>query len=46
MEALKSGSTIPHHPHDLIAELQADVARLNEEVAALRSMLENIQAGK
>ena len=43
MEALKSGSTIFHHQHDLIAELQADVARLTEEVATLRSMVEKMQ---
>ncbi len=43
MEVLKSGSTIFHHQHDLIAELQADVARLTEEVATLRSMVEKMQ---
>ena len=44
MDALKSGSNSAQT--DVIAELQADVARLNEEVAALRSMVEKIQAGQ
>ncbi len=41
MEALKAN--IPLFRPDIIAELQADVARLTEEVATLRSMLENMQ---
>ena len=40
METLKSGSNSAHA--DVIAALQADVARLNEEVATLRSMVEKI----
>ena len=41
VDALKAN--IPLFRPDIIAELQADVARLTEEVATLRSMLENMQ---
>jgi hypothetical protein len=41
MDALKAN--IPLFRPDIIAELQADVARLTEEVATLRSMLKNMQ---
>ncbi len=41
MDALKAN--IPLFRPDIIAELQTNVARLTEEVATLRSMLENMQ---
>jgi hypothetical protein len=44
MEVLKSPLYSPQHRPDEIAALQADVARLSEEVTQLRSIVEKIQA--
>jgi uncharacterized protein YceH (UPF0502 family) len=45
IESFKTSSNTPHRRNDSdeISELQADVARLNEEVATLREMIEKIQ---
>jgi uncharacterized protein YceH (UPF0502 family) len=43
MDTLKPPSISTQHRSDEIAALQADVARLNEEVAELRQMVEKIQ---
>ena len=43
-EALSVAASQRHADTDTVAKLQADVARLSEEVAALRSMVEKLVA--
>ena len=44
MDALRLNSNPPRHQSDELSAVKADVARLNEELAALRSIVERIQA--
>ncbi len=44
VEIFNVSSKTTHRSSDEVAELQADVARLSEEVATLRSMMEKMQA--
>lgn len=43
VEIFNTASKTTHRNSDELAELQSDVARLNEEVATLRAMMEKIQ---